>query len=179
MDLCRRSVRLAMGKDRLNEIHALPLPESLKSYLLYQWPLLEETDWHKPREIVELVVAFHTQRLMYSDLFPPINLLVWMPPQIPVSLSPITRPNPRGIVKAGVLKRTMSCPTEPSRRKDPSGGASDNWQANGTFLHNILADYLTGPLKKFYFFLLIEGRAHKLWTSGLERRDRTLSYLSS
>ncbi|KAL8198350.1 UNVERIFIED_CONTAM: SPRY domain-containing SOCS box protein 1 [Gekko kuhli] len=36
MDLCRRSVRFALGKDRLNEIHELPLPESLKSYLLYQ-----------------------------------------------------------------------------------------------------------------------------------------------
>ena len=36
MDLCRRSVRLALGKGRLGEIHALPLPASLKTYLLYQ-----------------------------------------------------------------------------------------------------------------------------------------------
>lgn len=36
MDLCRRSVRLALGKERLGEIHALPLPASLKAYLLYQ-----------------------------------------------------------------------------------------------------------------------------------------------
>ncbi|XP_070241287.1 uncharacterized protein [Bos mutus] len=36
MDLCRRSVRLALGKGRLGEIHALPLPASLKAYLLYQ-----------------------------------------------------------------------------------------------------------------------------------------------
>lgn len=36
MDLCRRSVRLALGKERLGEIPALPLPASLKAYLLYQ-----------------------------------------------------------------------------------------------------------------------------------------------
>ncbi|XP_012518093.1 PREDICTED: SPRY domain-containing SOCS box protein 1 [Propithecus coquereli] len=36
MDLCRRSVRLALGKERLGEIHTLPLPASLKGYLLYQ-----------------------------------------------------------------------------------------------------------------------------------------------
>ncbi|KAK5610154.1 SPRY domain-containing SOCS box protein 1 [Ilyodon furcidens] len=36
MDLCRRSVRVALGRDRLNEIHRLPLPASLKNYLLYQ-----------------------------------------------------------------------------------------------------------------------------------------------
>lgn len=36
MDLCRRSVRLALGKERLGEIHTLPLPASLKAYLLYQ-----------------------------------------------------------------------------------------------------------------------------------------------
>lgn len=37
MDLCRRSVRVALGRDRLSEIHRLPLPASLKNYLLYQW----------------------------------------------------------------------------------------------------------------------------------------------
>lgn len=36
MDLCRRSVRLALGKNRLSEISTLPLPKSLKNYLLYQ-----------------------------------------------------------------------------------------------------------------------------------------------
>lgn len=36
MDLCRRSVRLALGKERLADIHTLPLPASLKAYLLYQ-----------------------------------------------------------------------------------------------------------------------------------------------
>ncbi|XP_030041710.1 SPRY domain-containing SOCS box protein 1 [Microcaecilia unicolor] len=36
MDLCRRSVRQALGKERLTDIFALPLPVSLKSYLLYQ-----------------------------------------------------------------------------------------------------------------------------------------------
>uniref|UniRef100_A0ABI8AHR6 SplA/ryanodine receptor domain and SOCS box containing 1 n=1 Tax=Felis catus TaxID=9685 RepID=A0ABI8AHR6_FELCA len=36
MDLCRRSVRLALGKERLGDIHTLPLPASLKAYLLYQ-----------------------------------------------------------------------------------------------------------------------------------------------
>ena len=37
MDLCRRSVRVALGRERLSEIHRLPLPASLKNYLLYQW----------------------------------------------------------------------------------------------------------------------------------------------
>lgn len=36
MDLCRRSVRVALGRERLSEIHRLPLPASLKNYLLYQ-----------------------------------------------------------------------------------------------------------------------------------------------
>ncbi|XP_039223239.1 SPRY domain-containing SOCS box protein 1 [Crotalus tigris] len=36
MDLCRRSVRLALGKNRLCEIATLPLPKSLRNYLLYQ-----------------------------------------------------------------------------------------------------------------------------------------------
>ncbi|KAG5835643.1 hypothetical protein ANANG_G00246190 [Anguilla anguilla] len=36
MDLCRRSVRVALGRERLGEIHRLPLPASLKNYLLYQ-----------------------------------------------------------------------------------------------------------------------------------------------
>ncbi|MGH0143232.1 UNVERIFIED_CONTAM: hypothetical protein FKN15_052633 [Acipenser sinensis] len=36
MDLCRRSVRLALGRDRLQEIESLPLPQSLKNYLQYQ-----------------------------------------------------------------------------------------------------------------------------------------------
>lgn len=36
MDLCRRSVRVALGRERLSEIHGLPLPASLKNYLLYQ-----------------------------------------------------------------------------------------------------------------------------------------------
>ncbi|XP_054646206.1 SPRY domain-containing SOCS box protein 1 [Dunckerocampus dactyliophorus] len=36
MDLCRRSVRVALGRERLCEIHRLPLPAFLKNYLLYQ-----------------------------------------------------------------------------------------------------------------------------------------------
>ncbi|XP_029435064.1 SPRY domain-containing SOCS box protein 1 [Rhinatrema bivittatum] len=36
MDLCRQSVRRTLGRDRLSDIHALPLPASLKGYLLYQ-----------------------------------------------------------------------------------------------------------------------------------------------
>lgn len=48
MDLCRRAVRLALGKERLNEIPALPLPASLKSYLLYQWPSCSGTEsWNQ------------------------------------------------------------------------------------------------------------------------------------
>ncbi|KAF3699197.1 SPRY domain-containing SOCS box protein 4 [Channa argus] len=36
MDLCRRAARLAMGRERLQEIERLPLPQSLKNYLQYQ-----------------------------------------------------------------------------------------------------------------------------------------------
>lgn len=36
MDLCRRSVRLALGRQRLRDIGSLPLPQSLKNYLQYQ-----------------------------------------------------------------------------------------------------------------------------------------------
>ncbi|XP_041377871.1 SPRY domain-containing SOCS box protein 1-like [Gigantopelta aegis] len=36
MDICRRSVRQQLGKNKLHEIHRLPLPNSLKCYLLYQ-----------------------------------------------------------------------------------------------------------------------------------------------
>ena len=37
MDLCRRAARLALGRERLQEIESLPLPQSLKNYLQYQW----------------------------------------------------------------------------------------------------------------------------------------------
>ncbi|GAB1605963.1 SPRY domain-containing SOCS box protein 1-like [Argonauta hians] len=36
MDICRRVIRQQLNKNRLQEIHKLPLPRSLKSYLLYQ-----------------------------------------------------------------------------------------------------------------------------------------------
>ncbi|XP_034742808.1 SPRY domain-containing SOCS box protein 4-like [Etheostoma cragini] len=36
MDLCRRAARLALGRERLQEIEGLPLPQSLKNYLQYQ-----------------------------------------------------------------------------------------------------------------------------------------------
>lgn len=36
MDLCRRAARLALGRERLQEIQSLPLPQSLKNYLQYQ-----------------------------------------------------------------------------------------------------------------------------------------------
>lgn len=36
MDLCRRSIRLALGRARLRDISALPLPQALKNYLQYQ-----------------------------------------------------------------------------------------------------------------------------------------------
>lgn len=36
MDLCRRSIRLALGRQRLQDIGSLPLPQSLKNYLQYQ-----------------------------------------------------------------------------------------------------------------------------------------------
>ncbi|XP_064610362.1 SPRY domain-containing SOCS box protein 1-like [Liolophura sinensis] len=36
MDICRRVIRHQLGKDRLQEITKLPLPLTIKSYLLYQ-----------------------------------------------------------------------------------------------------------------------------------------------
>ncbi|EGW00479.1 SPRY domain-containing SOCS box protein 4 [Cricetulus griseus] len=36
MDLCRRSIRSALGRQRLRDIDSLPLPQSLKNYLQYQ-----------------------------------------------------------------------------------------------------------------------------------------------
>ncbi|EAW79010.1 SPSB4 isoform 1 [Pan troglodytes] len=36
MDLCRRSIRSALGRQRLQDISSLPLPQSLKNYLQYQ-----------------------------------------------------------------------------------------------------------------------------------------------
>ncbi|XP_041697699.1 SPRY domain-containing SOCS box protein 4-like isoform X1 [Coregonus clupeaformis] len=36
MDLCRRAARVALGRERLQEIESLPLPQSLKNYLQYQ-----------------------------------------------------------------------------------------------------------------------------------------------
>ncbi|XP_042521702.1 SPRY domain-containing SOCS box protein 4 [Dipodomys spectabilis] len=36
MDLCRRAIRSALGRHRLQDIGALPLPEALKNYLQYQ-----------------------------------------------------------------------------------------------------------------------------------------------
>ncbi|CAG5131749.1 unnamed protein product [Candidula unifasciata] len=36
MDICRRTIRAQLGKHRLQETHSLPIPTSLKQYLLYQ-----------------------------------------------------------------------------------------------------------------------------------------------
>ncbi|TWW76740.1 SPRY domain-containing SOCS box protein 4 [Takifugu flavidus] len=36
MDLCRRAARLALGRERIHRIDALPLPQTLKNYLQYQ-----------------------------------------------------------------------------------------------------------------------------------------------
>jgi len=36
MDLARRAIRQQLGKDKLHNVHKLPLPNPLKSYLLYQ-----------------------------------------------------------------------------------------------------------------------------------------------
>lgn len=36
MDLCRRAARLALGRERIHHIEALPLPQTLKNYLQYQ-----------------------------------------------------------------------------------------------------------------------------------------------
>jgi len=35
-DICRRVIRQHLGKNRLQDIHRLPLPTSIKNYLLYQ-----------------------------------------------------------------------------------------------------------------------------------------------
>lgn len=37
LDLCRRAARVALGRDRIHHIDSLPLPETLKDYLQYQW----------------------------------------------------------------------------------------------------------------------------------------------
>lgn len=52
MDLCRRSVRVALGRDRLSEIHRLPLPASLKNYLLYQWRWRQSQHTHTQHALV-------------------------------------------------------------------------------------------------------------------------------
>ncbi|XP_002734356.1 SPRY domain-containing SOCS box protein 1-like [Saccoglossus kowalevskii] len=36
MDLCRRAIRVSVGKERLHKVHDLPLPTVLRNYLLYQ-----------------------------------------------------------------------------------------------------------------------------------------------
>lgn len=36
MDMCRRSIRLSLGRERLLEIETLPMPATLKNYLQYQ-----------------------------------------------------------------------------------------------------------------------------------------------
>ncbi|CAB1349186.1 unnamed protein product [Coregonus sp. 'balchen'] len=59
MDLCRRVARLALGRDRVNQIDTLPLPETIKNYLQYQGqvrmaptvpPHLEEESGERERE---------------------------------------------------------------------------------------------------------------------------------
>lgn len=58
MDLCRRAARLALGRERLQEIETLPLPQSLKNYLQYQWLsdtsgkllALHDADYEQDRE---------------------------------------------------------------------------------------------------------------------------------
>lgn len=45
MDLCRRVARLALGRERIQHIETLPLPQTLKNYLQYQWLLM-----HGPRQ---------------------------------------------------------------------------------------------------------------------------------
>lgn len=47
MDLCRRAARLALGRERLQEIETLPLPQSLKNYLQYQWARERRTHGHR------------------------------------------------------------------------------------------------------------------------------------
>lgn len=36
MDICRRNIRRQMGKDKLEHVTDLPIPTSLKGYLLYR-----------------------------------------------------------------------------------------------------------------------------------------------
>lgn len=37
MELCRRAARQALGRHRIHHIQSLPLPQTLKNYLQYQW----------------------------------------------------------------------------------------------------------------------------------------------
>ena len=36
-DLCRRCVRVSVGKEHLENVYQLPLPNVIKRYLLFQW----------------------------------------------------------------------------------------------------------------------------------------------
>lgn len=59
MDLCRRSVRVALGRERLSEIHRLPLPASLKNYLLYQWRRRQSQ--HSEHTLISLFLWDHSR----------------------------------------------------------------------------------------------------------------------
>lgn len=87
MDLCRRAARLALGRDRLQQIETLPLPQSLKNYLQYQWcgQIYEDTHGHTqvqasrcsdssamnrpPRENVYTTIWGYYQRCSVSSYF--------------------------------------------------------------------------------------------------------------
>lgn len=36
MDICRRTIRIEMGRERLHRVDELRLPQALKRYLLYK-----------------------------------------------------------------------------------------------------------------------------------------------
>lgn len=46
MELCRRAARQALGRHRIHHIQSLPLPQTLKNYLQYQW----ETQTHTAKK---------------------------------------------------------------------------------------------------------------------------------
>lgn len=56
MELCRRAARQALGRHRIHHIQSLPLPQTLKNYLQYQW------ETHTAKNITR--VQTHTEMIV-------------------------------------------------------------------------------------------------------------------
>ncbi len=57
MELCRRAARQALGRHRIHHIQSLPLPQTLKNYLQYQW------ETHTAKNITRSLKT-HTERIV-------------------------------------------------------------------------------------------------------------------